>query len=161
MHVSAMDLTLDTWYHGVDDAGRVRRMFAADRTPRDVAAHPTGFPNPDRDLAAVAKEHGVIGHAQSMASVRRDGRPRILRRDFDSRDGDAAQVHFVALQRTIADFELTRTAMNAARATTEGAGVGAQVNNGINEWITVTARGNSLVPPRARRVCPGLPGWDA
>jgi hypothetical protein len=161
MHVSAMDLTLDTWYHGVDDAGRVRRMFAADRTPRDVAEHPTGLENPDRDLAAVAKEHGVIGHAQSMASVRRNGRPRILRRDFDSRDGDAAQVHFVALQRTIADFELTRTAMNAARATNEGAGVGAQVNNGINEWITVTARGNSLVPPRARRVCPGLPGWDA
>lgn len=161
MHVSAIDLTLDTWYHGVDDAGRVRRMFAADRTPQDVRDHPTGLPNPDRDLAAVAKRRGVVGHAESMAAVRRNGRPRIIRRDFDSRDGDAAQVHFVALQRSIADFEITRTAMNAARATNEQAGVGAQVNNGINEWITVTARGNYLVPPRTRRVCPGLPGWDA
>lgn len=161
MHVSAMDLTLDTWYHGVDDAGRVRRMFAADRTPEDVAAHPTGLPNPDRDLAAVAERHGVVGHAQSMAAVRRDGRPRIIRRDFDSRDGDAAQVHFVALQRSIEDFEVTRRAMNAARATNEQAGVGAQVNNGINEWITVTARGNYLLPPRPRRICPGLQGWDA
>lgn len=156
MHVSAMDLTLDTWYHGVDDAGRVRRMFAADRTPDDVARNPTGLPNPDKDLAAVARGRGVVGHAESMASVRRDDRPLILRRDFDSRDGDAAQVHFVALQRTIDDFVRTRTAMNAARATNGGAGVGAQVNNGINEWITVTARGNYLVPPREGRICPGL-----
>lgn len=161
MHVSAIDLTLDTWYHGLDDAGRVRRMFGAGRSPEDVAAHPAGLPNPDRDLAAVARERGVIGHAEAMASARRDGRPRIIRRDFDSRDGDAAQVHFVALQRSIADFELTRTAMNAARATNEQAGVGAQINNGINEWMTVTARGNYLVPPRAMRICPGLAGWPA
>ncbi|WP_036729138.1 DUF7405 family protein [Patulibacter minatonensis] len=162
MHVSAIDLTLNTWYHGVDDAGRVRRMFAADRTPADVARHPTGLDNPeDVDLPAVAKEHGVIGHAQAMASVRRNGRPRIIRRDFDSADGDAAQVHFVALQRSIADFEATRTAMNAAKAVNEQAGVGAQINNGINEWITVTARGNYLVPARADRICPGLPGWSA
>jgi hypothetical protein len=136
-------------------------MFAADATPADVAARPTGLDNPDVDLAEVAREHGVIGHAQAMASVRRNGRPRIIRRDFDSDDGDAAQVHFVALQRSIADFEATRTAMNAARATNEQAGVGAQVNNGINEWITVTARGNYLVPPRAARICPGLAGWSA
>ncbi|MEV4422962.1 Tat pathway signal protein [Patulibacter sp. NPDC049589] len=161
MHVSAMDLTLDTWYHGVDDAGRVRRMFAADRTPADVAKHPTGLPNPSQDLAAVSRKHGVVGHAQAMASVRRNGRPRIIRRDFDSRDGDAAQVHFVALQRSIADFEETRKAMNAAKAIDEQAGVGAQINNGINEWITVTARGNYLVPRRADRVCPGLAGRTA
>jgi hypothetical protein len=161
MHVSAMDLTLDTWYHGVDEAGRVRRMFAADRTPADIGRHPGGLDNPARDLAAVARRHGVIGHAESMAAVRRNGRPRILRRDFDSADGDAAQVHFVALGRSIADFEATREAMNAARATNAGAGVGAQVNNGINEWITVTARGNYLLPPRPQRICPGLEGWPA
>lgn len=161
MHVSAIDLTLDTWYHGVDEAGRVRRMFGADRTPADVARHPAGLPNPERDLAAVARRHGVIGHAEAMASVRLDGRPIILRRDFDSRDGDAAQVHFVALGRSIEDFERTRTAMNAAPATYAGAGVGAQVNNGINEWLTVTARGNYLLPPRADRICPGLAGWRA
>ncbi|WP_210495219.1 hypothetical protein [Patulibacter sp. SYSU D01012] len=161
MHVSAMDLTLDTWYHGVDAAGRVRRIFAADRTPADVARHPEGFDEPARDLAAVARRHGVVGHSESMASVRRNGRPRIIRRDFDSADGDAAQVHFVALQRSIADFEATREAMNAARAQNAQAGVGAQVNNGINEWITVTARGNYLVPPRPSRICPGLAGWAA
>lgn len=161
MHVSAIDLTLDTWYHGVDDPGRVRRMFGADRTPQDVARHPTGLPNPERDLAEVARDRGVIGHAEAMASVRRNDRPLIIRRDFNSRDGDAAQVHFVALQRSIADFEKTRTAMNAARAINEQAGVGAQINNGINEWLTVTARGNYLLPPRAERICPGLPGWPA
>jgi hypothetical protein len=161
MHVSVMDLTLDTWYHGVDEAGRVRRMFAADRTPADVDRHRQGLDNPARDLAAVARRHGVVGHAESMAAVRRNGRPRILRRDFDSADGDAAQVHFVALQRSIADFEATREAMNAARASSAGAGVGAQVNNGINEWITVTARGNYLLPPRGQRICPGLAGWSA
>jgi hypothetical protein len=160
-HVSAMDLTLDTWYHGVDEAGRVRRMFAADATPTDVDRHPRGLANPARDLGAVARRHGVVGHAESMAAVRRNGRPRILRRDFDSADGDAAQVHFVALGRSIADFEATREAMNAARAANAGAGVGAQVNNGINEWITVTARGNYLLPPRPQRVCPGLQGWPA
>ncbi|MDX8153640.1 hypothetical protein SK069_18730 [Patulibacter brassicae] len=161
MHVSTIELTLDTWYHGVDQAGRVRRMFAADATPQDLERRPDGIANPVRDLRDVARRRGVVGHAESMASVRRDDRPIILRRDFDSRDGDAAQVHFVALQRSIEDFERTRRAMNAARAIDASAGVGAQVNNGINEWLNVTARGNYLVPPRARRTCPGLPGWSA
>ena len=55
----------------------------------------------------------MIGHAQTSARARRAGRPIILRRDFDTTDGGQAGLHFVSLQRTIADFVTTRTAMNA------------------------------------------------
>jgi hypothetical protein len=161
MHVSRVALSLDSWYQGLDDADRVRRMFRADATPADVRREPGGLANPHRDLAQVARHHHVVGHAQTMASARRDGRPVILRRDFNGTDGGQATTHFVALQRTIADFERTREAMNAARAVGADPSVGQQVNNGINEWITVAARMNLLVPGRTQRICPGLKGWAA
>jgi hypothetical protein len=161
MHVSRIVLSLDSWYDGLDDTDRVRRMFRADATPEDVHREPGGLANPRRDLAAVARRHHLVGHAQSMASARRGGRPVILRRDFNGTGGDQATTHFVALQRTIADFERTREAMNASRAVGASPSVGQQVNNGISEWITVSARMNLLVPRRAERICPGLHGWAA
>ncbi len=84
----------------------------------------------------------------------------ILRRDFNSADGGAARVHFVALQQSIDDFVATRKAMDARKAVGHGT-VGVHINNGITEWMTVEARANLLVPPRRDRICPGLPGWSA
>lgn len=161
MHVSRVALTLNSWYHGLGDADRVRRMFRADATPGEVARHPGGLANPVRDLARVARRHDVVGHAESMAAARRGNRPVILRRDFNGVEDGAAVVHFVSVQRSIADFERTRRAMNAARAVGASPSVGQQVNNGINEWLTVTSRANLLVPPRAARICPGLAGAQA
>lgn len=161
MHVSSIALALDSWYRSLDDRGRVRRMFAADTTPAKVRRNPRGINHPaDVDVAKVADEQSVVGHAEAAAAARRNGRPVILRRDFNSADGGAARVHFVALQSSIEDFVATRRAMDARKAVGHGT-VGVHINNGITEWMTVESRANLLVPPRRDRICPGLRGWSA
>lgn len=161
MHMSLIALSLDSWYHGLGQTDRVRRMYSSDATPAKVRDHPTGLANPKRDLAAVAKRHNVVGHSEAMASARRKGRPVILRRDFNGVHDGVASVHFVSLQRSISEFERTRKAMNGAHAVGASPSVGQQVNNGIKEWMTVNARANLLVPARTERICPGLKGWRA
>ncbi len=160
MHLSMIALALDSWYRSLDDRGRVRRMFAADTTPAKVRRNPRGINHPaDVDVAKVARAQSVVGHAEAAAAARRNGRPVILRRDFNSADGGAARVHFVSLSQTIEDFVETRRAMDARKAVGHGT-VGVHINNGITEWMTVEARANLLVPPRRDRICPGLPGWS-
>ena len=156
MHVSYMRLRLDDWYELLDERERVARMFAPQVSPgqahgftADARSDPAGF-------AAAARRHGVVGHAQATARARVAGRPRILRRDFDTVDGGQAGLHFVALQRSIADFVATRNAMNAARAQYLNPDITPTVNNGINEFIFVLRRGNYAVPRRADRSFPLL-----
>ncbi len=160
MHVSVLSLALGSWYGSLDDRQRVARMFGPRVTPERVARAGAGL-DPQGDVAEAARSDGLVGHAQALGAARRDGRPRLLRRDFNGRDGRQPLVHFVALQRSIDDFVETRRAMAAARAVAADQRVGPQVNNGINEWISTRNRANYLVPPRSRRTCPGLAGWDA
>jgi hypothetical protein len=107
-------------------------------------------------LGAAAGAGAEVGHAQAAATARRNGRPVILRRDFNTTDGGLAGLHFVSLQRTIGDLVATRTAMNAAGAQLRNPSVTDTVNNGVNEFIFVLNRGNYLVPPRAARSFPLL-----
>ena len=160
MHVSVLSLALATWYGSLTEEQRAARMFAPEIKLQRVLEPGDGIDPPD-DVVAAAKRHGLVGHAQSMAALRRNGRPRILRRDFNGVDGRQPLVHFVALQRSIEDFVLTRQAMAAAKAVAADERVTPHVNNGINEWTTTRSRANYLVPPRTRRTCPGLDGWDA
>lgn len=160
MHVSVLSLALATWYGSLNERQRAARMFAPQISLRRVLEPADGIDPPD-DVEATAKRYGLVGHAQSMAAVRRNGRPRILRRDFNGLDGKQPLVHFVSLQRDIADFVETRQAMAAARAVAADQRVSPQINNGINEWTSTRSRANYLVPPRSRRTCPGLAGWDA
>jgi hypothetical protein len=51
--------------------------------------------------------------------------------------------------------------MNAAGAQLQNPSVTDTVNNGINEFIFVLRRGNYVVPPRAQRSFPLLPGREA
>lgn len=157
MHLSRIELSLDDWYGVLDERERVARMFAPQVTPGEVARFTDDAPSHPELLDQAARKHGVVGHAQAAARARRDGAPLILRRDFDSVDGGRGLVHFVALQRSIADFVRTREAMNAARAIALNPSVGPQINNGINEWMQVTARANFVVPPRRLRSFPLLP----
>jgi hypothetical protein len=159
MHVSVLSLALATWYGSLTEEQRAARMFAPDIKLERVLEPGDGVDPPD-DVVAAAKRHGLVGHAQSMAALRRNGRPRILRRDFNGVDGRQPLVHFVALQRSIEDFVLTRQAMAAARAVAADERVTPHVNNGINEWTATRNRANYIVPPRTRRTCPELPGWD-
>ncbi|HUJ54579.1 MAG TPA: hypothetical protein VLW49_01180 [Gaiellaceae bacterium] len=160
MHVSRMRLRLQSWYGMLDERERVARMYAPQVTPEQVARFTTDAPSDPGKLVHDAKRYGVVGHSQTSAVVRRNGMPLILRRDFDTTDGGEAGLHFVALQETIADFVKTRKAMNAARATYVNPSITETTNNGINEFIFVTHRANYVVPPRALRSFPLLPGRE-
>jgi hypothetical protein len=161
MHVSRMRLRLSSWYEDLDTGGRVARMFGPEVTPAEAARFTTDAASKPEALVRDARRYGVVGHAQASARARRNGRARILRRDFDTVDGGEAGLHFVALQRAIDDFVATRTAMNAARASQVNPEITDTVNNGINEFIFVTHRANYLVPPRAQRSFPLLPNRRA
>jgi hypothetical protein len=160
MHVSYMRLRLGTWYAQLSQRERVARMYAPQVTPEQAAGFTTDAESDPGLLGQAITRYGVIGHAQACARARRDGRPVILRRDFDTTDGGLAGLHFVSLQRATEDFTATRTAMNAAGAQLQNPSVTDTVNNGINEFIFVLRRGNYIIPPRAQRSFPLLPGRD-
>jgi hypothetical protein len=161
MHVSYLRLRLDTWYAQMSQRERVARMYAPQVTPEQASGFTTDAEGDPGQLAQAVTRYGVIGHAQTSARARRGGKPVILRRDFDTTDGGLAGLHFVSLQRTIADFVTTRTAMNAAGAQLQNPSVTDTVNNGINEFIFVLRRGNYVIPARAQRSFPLLPGRDS
>jgi len=161
MHVSYMRLRLDSWYGVLDERERVARMYSPETTPADVERLTDDAPSDPGRYAAAAARYGVVGHSQASARARRNGRPRIIRRDFDTDDGGVAGLHFVAVQRSIADFVATRKAMNAADASYLNPAISDTVNNGINEFIFVLKRGNYVVPARAERSFPLLPGRAA
>jgi hypothetical protein len=156
MHVSYLRLRLGTWYAQLTPRERVARMYAPQVTPQQAAGFTTDANSDPELLGQAITRYGVIGHAQASATARRDRRPVILRRDFDTIDGGVAGLHFVSLQRTIEDFVSTRTAMNAASAQLGNPSITDTVNNGINEFIFVLNRGNYVVPPRATRSFPLL-----
>ena len=158
MHASSMRLRLDSWYAQLSQQERVARMYAPQVSQEQVNHFTTDAASDPQLLGQAITRYGVVGHAQTSATARRKGRPIILRRDFDTTDGGEAGLHFVALQRTIEDFVATRTAMNASSAQLRNPSITDTVNNGINEFIFVTKRGNYLLPSRAERSFPLLPG---
>jgi hypothetical protein len=158
-HVSKLLLNLEQWYEQDDRWQRVAKMFSPHHAETgavegvgDNLGDDSGVGN-GGDVAATAGEMGVVGHAQKAARVREDGEPLLLRRDFDSTDGDRAGVHFLALQRRIADFVRTREAMNGTDLAAD-APVGQRTNNGILQYVRTVNRGNYLVPPRPLRALP-------
>jgi hypothetical protein len=160
MQVSYMRLRLDSWYQDLDERQRVARMYAPQVTP-DQVAHFTGDAESDPNLLGQAiHRYGVIGHAQTAARARRDGKPLILRRDFNTTDGGQAGLHFVSVQRTIEDFVTTRNAMNATSAQLQNPAITDTVNNGINEFMFVLKRANYILPKRSQRSFPLLPGRE-
>jgi hypothetical protein len=156
MHVSYMRLRLDSWYRDLSDRERVARMYAPQTTPTEVAHVTTDAESDPQRLGQAIRRYGVVGHAQTSARARRDGKPLILRRDFNTVDGGQAGLHFVSLQRTIEDFVTTRTAMNASSAQLQNPAITDTVNNGINEFIFVLRRANYVVPRRRDRSFPSL-----
>jgi len=158
MQVSYMRLRLDSWYQQLSARERVARMYAPQVTPAQVARFTTDAESDPNLLGEAISRYGVIGHAQTSARARRNGKPLIIRRDFDTTDGGQAGLHFVSVQRTIEDFVTTRNAMNATAAQLENPAITDTVNNGINEFMFVLKRANYILPPRSRRSFPLLPG---
>jgi hypothetical protein len=160
MAVSYMRLRLDSWYQDLDERERVARMYAPQVTPEQAAHFTTDAESDPNLLEQAIKRYGVIGHSQTSARARRNGKPLILRRDFNTVDGGQAGLHFVCVQRTIQDFVTTRTAMNATSAQLQNPAITDTVNNGINEFIFVLKRANYILPTRPQRSFPLLPGRE-
>ena len=158
MQVSYMRLSLDTWYQNLTDRERVARMYAPQVTPEQVAHLTTDASSDPNLLNQAINRYGIIGHAQTSARARRNNKPLILRRDFNTTDGGQAGLHFLSLQRTIEDFITTRNAMNASSAQLQNPSITDTVNNGINEFIFVAKRANYIVPTRDQRSFPMLTG---
>jgi hypothetical protein len=158
-HVSRLDLNLGQWYEQDDRWQRVAKMFCPHHAQEGVVEGVgenlgDGSQIGDcRPAEEAAREVGVVGHSQKTQRAREDDRPVILRRDFDSTDGDTAGLHFVSLQRGLADFVATREAMNGSDVSGDSA-VGQRNNNGILQYVRTERRGNFLLPPRPRRALP-------
>lgn len=160
-HVSHMRLDLGSWYQQLSYDQRVARMFAPQVTAADEARFTTDAESDPAGFEQAVHKYSVVGHSQTSARARVKGKPIILRRDFDTVDGGQSGLHFVALQRTIEDFVKVRTAMNAAGAQLQNPAITATVNNGINAFIFVVRRANYILPSRADRSFPLLPGREA
>lgn len=160
MHVSYMQLNLERWYGELTERERVQQMYAAQVTPAQVSKISNESPNHTNQFQQAVHHYGVVGHSQTSARARRNGKPIILRRDFNTADGGHAGLHFVSVQKTIEDFIATRTEMNSAQAAAESRNITATKNNGINAYMLVHRRANYIIPDRADRSFPLLPGRD-
>jgi len=158
MQVSYMLLTLDSWYGELTEQERVARMYSPQTTVADVAKLTTDAPSEPNEITQAVTVYGVIGHSQSAATARRNNKPIIIRRDFDTVDGGHAGLHFVSIQRSIQDFVVTRNAMNATGAHLANKEITATRNNGINAFIQVRRRANYMMPSRAERSFPLVAG---
>jgi hypothetical protein len=161
MQVSYMRLRLDSWYRNLSDRDRVGLMYSPETTVADVNRFTTDAESEPGDFNQAVRRYGMVGHAQTSARARRKGKPLIIRRDFNTVDGGQAGLHFVSVQRTIEDFVTTRNAMNATGAQLQNPAITDTVNNGINAFIFVLKRANYILPSRADRSFPLLPGRAA
>ncbi|AHG00509.1 Tat pathway signal protein [Halostagnicola larsenii XH-48] len=154
--LSSLDIQLDVWFEQENHAQRVMKTFSPGHDEDAVGvvgeALETSNGLTDERIASTeddAQNPGVVGHAQKAARAREDGEPIILRRDFNTVDGDSPGLHFLSLQRGMSDFRAVRDAMTGADLD-----VGIIQNNGILGYIFVDRRGNYLLPPRSRRSLP-------
>ncbi|MDS0281185.1 DUF7405 family protein [Haloarcula onubensis] len=160
-HLSRIRLQLQQWYEQDSRDQRVSKMFCpahADEGKVEGVGENlgtnSGVGDCADDVVERSRREGVAGHAQKTARARDENdSPRILRRDFDSTDGGEARLHFLSLQRAIADFAATKSMMNGTDVADESA-VGQRVNNGILQYMRVERRGNYLLPPRGLRALP-------
>jgi hypothetical protein len=158
-HLSNITLNLNQWYEQDSRSQRVSKMFCPFHAESDAVEGTGANLGTDSGMdecpnaQETARTKGVVGHSQKMVSAREDDSPIIIRRDFNSTDGDRAGLHFLALQRDIGDFEKTRKAMNGTDLAEQSA-LGQRNNNGILQYMNVNRRGNYLVPPRRLRALP-------
>ncbi len=90
-----MRLHLDDWYGRMTAAGRVARMYSPQTTVEAAERFTTDASgNPNQITEAITRD-GVVGHAQAAAQARRHNRPLLIRRDFDTVDGDRRRANYI------------------------------------------------------------------
>ncbi len=101
-----MDLQLEVWFEQDNHYQRVSKLFSPEHAEEELVGAfgerletASGLTD-DRieATAADARERGVVGHAQKAARARENGDPLLLRRDFNTVDGDRPGLH-LSLQR--------------------------------------------------------------
>jgi hypothetical protein len=152
MHLSHIVETLDAWW-AMSEEDRVARMFSPEFDADDVEEFAQDVPI-ENAVEDHAGDHGVVGHHEKVTRVREDGRPIVLRRDFNTTDGGDPGVHFLSFQRSLDDFEKTRKSMNGWYLRDDHPQIRDRDNNGLLEFIRVRSRANFHVPPRERRSFP-------
>jgi hypothetical protein len=155
MNLTHFQQSLSGWYEGLDQAEQVDRMFSPEFSPGAVEGFADAVPFAD-NVREHAADFDVVGHHEKVAQARKNGKPLLLRRDFNTADGGQAGVHFISLQASIDDFVKTRRAMNGWYVRDDSSEITDQVNNGILEFITEVAVANFYVPPRPNRAFPGF-----
>jgi hypothetical protein len=163
MHVSYMREQLGSWYGKLSEQDRTALMYSPETTEagaEQITEDKADTTADAKHMTEAIQRYGMVGHSQSSAQARRHGRPIIIRRDFNTTDGGYAGLHFVSVQRTIQDFVVTRSSMNAAGAHNINKKVTATKNNGINAFIKVRRRANYIMPTRRDRSFPLLPGRE-
>ncbi|HWB66334.1 MAG TPA: hypothetical protein VG708_05865 [Mycobacteriales bacterium] len=161
MHVSYMREPLGDWYRKLSQRERIALMFSPETDAKGVQRiieDKTDASADTKQIITAIKKYGMVGHSQATAQARKHGRPIIIRRDFNTVDDDYAGLHFVSVQRSIHDFVATRNAMNTSGAHNINKKITATKNNGINAFIKVRRRANYVMPSRADRSFPLLPG---
>jgi hypothetical protein len=158
MQVSYMRLQLEDWYGRLSAQDRVALMYSPQTTVGAAKKFTTDASGNPNAITQAITRYGVIGHAQASAQARRNNRPVIIRRDFDTVDGGYAGLHFVSVQRSIEDFVVTRNAMNATGAHNVNRQITATA--GINAFISVRRRANYIMPSRVDRAFPLVPGRE-
>ncbi|THE63982.1 Tat pathway signal protein [Salinadaptatus halalkaliphilus] len=158
-HFETVELDLDAWFDEHDHEHRVARLFSPDHAEREAVGEYGERLDTTTDVTAVtdeihahARDEGIVGHAQKLARAREDGEPLLLRRDVNTTDGDVCGLHFVSLQRELAEFRRVREAM-AGEAFGQY-GLGPRQSNGILQYLRLRHWGSYLVPPRSRRALP-------
>ncbi|MEM4781753.1 MAG: Tat pathway signal protein [Halalkalicoccus sp.] len=161
-HVETLSIDLRQWYDQDSRFQRVAKTFSHEHAERELVGEygekleGSNALTDERIASTIedARRHGVVGHAQKAARAREDGEPLLLRRDFNTTDGDRPGLHFLSVQRSIDEFVHVRDAMTG-RDVADESGVGPLLNNGLLQYVTVRRRGNYLLPPREKRAFPG------
>ncbi|HTW20104.1 MAG TPA: hypothetical protein VME70_07840 [Mycobacteriales bacterium] len=164
MHVSYMRETLDGWYDKLSQEDRIGLMYSPQTDAagvQKIIEDKTDTSADTKQIVTAIKKYGKVGHSQATAQARKHGSPLIIRRDFNTADDGYAGLHFVSVQHSIEDFVVTRNAMNATGAHNINKKVTATKHNGINAFIKVRRRANYIMPSRADRSFPLLPGRAA
>lgn len=156
---SRLHIDLDRWY-AQDTAERAGQMFCPAHDVDEIGDTASSLgsssritPEDAESIPEDARQYGVVGHSQKVATARDDGfAPRILRRSegVATDVADGAGFNFNSIQRRIQAFVDARQAMNPEEYDVD---VPAD-DSGIVDFLETRARGTYLVPPRDRRALP-------
>lgn len=156
---SRLETRLEDWYDQPHEDRR-REIYCPSHTDEEVGETGERLGNHSlitaenvENLEELAEEHGIVGHAQKVATARDDDfRPEILRRSegVATDEVGGSVFNFSSIQQSTDAFLDVRRAMNVEEYDVDVP----EEKHGIVHYLETRARGTFLVPPRDRRALP-------